>query len=139
LAKGCTAAEIAALQRFRRNSTKNSAHTIIPKKTNAVHRKAPCHGADGRGGGPQGSVLRKTAPDLTKLTLRDGGTFPRQRLERLIDGREEIYAHGSREMPVWGDWFKLEEEEAYEGPTEEEAKIRKRVEDLLNFLQSMQE
>jgi hypothetical protein len=30
-------------------------------------------------------------------------------------------------------------EEAYEGPTEEEAKIRKRVEVLLDFLQSIQD
>jgi hypothetical protein len=98
---------------------------------------AACHGVGGRGGAVPG--LSKPAPDLTKLTLRNGGMFPRESVARSIDGRGEIRAHGSREMPVWGDWFKLEAEEAYEGPTEEEAKIRKRVEDLLDFLESIQD
>jgi mono/diheme cytochrome c family protein len=100
---------------------------------------APCHGEDGRGGGPQAAGLGKPAPDLTKLTARSGGTFPRERVARLIDGREEIYAHGNRKMPVWGDWFKLEGEEAYDGPAGEEARIHKRIEDLIDMLQSMQE
>jgi mono/diheme cytochrome c family protein len=100
---------------------------------------APCHGVDGRGGGPQAAGLGKAVPDLTTLTVRSGGTFPRERLARLIDGRDEISAHGSREMPVWGDWFKLEGEEAYEGTAGEEARIRKRIEDLIDIVQSMQE
>ena len=68
---------------------------------------APCHGDDGRGDGPLVFGLSKPPLDLTKLTARNGGTFPRTRLARLIDVRDEVDAHGSREMPVWGDWFKL--------------------------------
>jgi hypothetical protein len=99
---------------------------------------APCHGEDGRGNGKLAFRLSKPAPDLTKLTVRNGGVFPRERLARLIDGREQINAH-DREMPIWGEWFKLEAEEGFEGPAGEEAKIRKRIDDLLNLLQSMQE
>lgn len=98
---------------------------------------APCHGKAGRGGSVAG--LSKPAPDLTRLTARNGGTFPRERLAQIVDGRKALAAHGSREMPVWGDWFKLEGEEAYEGSAEEEGIIRKRIEDLLDLLQSMQE
>jgi mono/diheme cytochrome c family protein len=100
---------------------------------------ASCHGEDGRGGGPQAADLGRPVPDLTRLTLRNGGTFPRERVARLIDGRDEVSAHGSRKMPVWGDWFKLEGEEAYEGRAAEEATIRKRIEDLIDLIQSMQE
>jgi mono/diheme cytochrome c family protein len=93
---------------------------------------APCHGDDGRGGGPLVFGLSKPPPDLTKLTARNGGTFPRARLARLIDGREDVDAHGSREMPVWGKWFKLE-------PVGDEEAIRKRIDELLNLLESLQE
>jgi hypothetical protein len=99
---------------------------------------APCHGEDARGNGKLAFGLSKPAPDLTRLTVRNGGTFPRERLARLIDGREQVGAH-NREMPIWGEWFKLEAEEGFDGPAGDEAKIRKRIDDLLDLLQSMQE
>jgi hypothetical protein len=99
---------------------------------------APCHGEDGRGNGPLSFGLSRPAPDLTTLARRNGGIFPRDRLARLIDGREEIKAHEDREMPAWGEWFKLEGREGLGGPVEEQ-EIRTRIEDLLNLLESMQE
>ncbi len=83
--------------------------------------------------------LSKPLPDLTKLTARNGGTFPRARLARLIDGREDVDAHGSREMPVWSDWFKLEGEVGLGGPAGDDETIAKRIDDLLNLLESLQE
>jgi hypothetical protein len=91
---------------------------------------APCHGEDGRGNGPLVFGLSKSPPDLTTLAARNGGTFPRARLARLIDGRDEIDAHGNREMPIWGNWFKQEDDEA---------EIGKRIADLLDVLESFQE
>lgn len=82
--------------------------------------------------------LSKPAPDLTHLAIRNGGAFPRERVARLIDGREQMDSH-NREMPIWGDWFKLEAEEGFDGPAGDEAKIRKRIDDLVDLLQSMQE
>src|SRR5215208_4565696 len=99
---------------------------------------APCHGDDGRGNGKMAFGLSKPAPDLTHLAMRNGGAFPRERVARLIDRREQMDAH-NREMPIWGDWFKLEAEEGFEGPAGDEAKIRKRIDDLVDLLQSMQE
>jgi mono/diheme cytochrome c family protein len=104
-----------------------------------AHYCAPCHGDDGRGKGSKTFGLSNPPPDLTQLTVRNGGTFPRERLARLIDGREDITAHNIREMPIWGDWFKLEGEEAFAGVPEQETRIRKRIEELLDLLQSMQE
>jgi hypothetical protein len=98
---------------------------------------APCHGEDGRGSGPLSFGLSKPAPDLTTLARRNGGISPRDRLARLIDGREEIEAHEDREMPAWGEWFKLEGREGLGGADEQE--IRKRIEDLLDLLESMQQ
>jgi mono/diheme cytochrome c family protein len=96
--------------------------TAPPKSAEAAFALycAPCHGEDGRGNGPLSFGLSKPAPDLTKLTQRNGGTFPRERLARLIDGRDELKAHEEREMPAWGEWFKLEGREGLGGPADEQ-------------------
>jgi mono/diheme cytochrome c family protein len=67
---------------------------------------ASCHGATGRGDGPLSVQLRRTPPDLTQFTRRNGGIFPSERVYRIVDGRD-VASHGDREMPVWGDVFKL--------------------------------
>jgi mono/diheme cytochrome c family protein len=65
---------------------------------------ASCHGGTGRGNGPMADQLRQAPPDLTKYTARNGGLFPRERVYRIVDGRD-VSSHGDREMPVWGDVF----------------------------------
>lgn len=40
--------------------------------------------------------------DLTMLAKRNGGVFPAQRAYEIIDGRQEVAAHGPRTMPIWG-------------------------------------
>lgn len=42
---------------------------------------------------------------LTTLARRNHGTFPTDRVRRIIAGDENHAAHGSREMPVWGPVF----------------------------------
>src|SRR4029453_2311867 len=49
---------------------------------------ATCHGLSGRGDGPLAAQMRKVVPDLTKFTIRNGGLFPTDRLERIVDGRD---------------------------------------------------
>jgi mono/diheme cytochrome c family protein len=66
---------------------------------------ASCHGTDARGKGPAAPSLRQSPPDLTQIARRNGGTFPRQRVERIIAGINTPSAHGSRQMPVWGPVF----------------------------------
>lgn len=61
-----------------------------------------CHGRDGQGDGPVASYLTTEPPDLTTIAARRDGTFPEQELAKIIDGRTEVAAHGTREMPVWG-------------------------------------
>lgn len=67
-----------------------------------------CHGSDGKGNGPMAKVLTVKPANLTKLSKRNGGTFPFWRVYRTIDGRERVQTHGPREMPIWGDRFSNE-------------------------------
>jgi hypothetical protein len=99
---------------------------------------ADCHGEDGRGEGSKIFGLSRPPPDLTTLKARNGGVFPRDRLLRIIDGREDIKDHGDREMPVWGDWFKMEAEEGLGGAEGDEETIRKRINRLIDFLETLQ-
>lgn len=64
---------------------------------------ASCHGAEGRGDGPVAPSFSIEVPDLTLIARRRGGEFERDWVERVIDGRTSITAHGSRTMPVWGE------------------------------------
>ena len=66
---------------------------------------ASCHGTSGTGDGPGAASLATPPADLTTLSQRAGGQFDEGAVMAKIDGREEVAAHGSREMPVWGAIF----------------------------------
>jgi mono/diheme cytochrome c family protein len=90
---------------------------------------ASCHGTTGRGDGPLAEQLRRTPPDLTRFTARNGGVFPSERVYRIVDGRG-IPSHGDREMPVWGDAFRSSR--AGEGAKE-------RIAAIVAYLEGIQE
>jgi hypothetical protein len=53
--------------------------------------------------GPGGVTGRRPeAPALDALAARFGSPLRRDELAAFIDGRRELPAHGTREMPVWG-------------------------------------
>ena len=62
---------------------------------------ASCHGATGKGDGPAASDLKTKPTDLTMLAKKSGG-----KVRNYIDGSATAPAHGSREMPVWGTFFR---------------------------------
>jgi mono/diheme cytochrome c family protein len=67
---------------------------------------AVCHGADLKGGGPMAKSLKVIPPNLTGVSVRNGGSFPLVRVQRIISGEELLPAgHGTRPMPVWGPVF----------------------------------
>lgn len=66
---------------------------------------AVCHGVDGKGHGPAAEALKVRPPDLTTLTKRNGGKYPSDHVTSAIRGDLRLAAHGSKEMPVWGDLF----------------------------------
>jgi len=67
---------------------------------------APCHGKDGKGRGPVAEALKAAPADLTMLSRRNGGAFPKDRVRAFVTtGERAIPAHGSTAMPVWGPTF----------------------------------
>jgi mono/diheme cytochrome c family protein len=70
---------------------------------------AACHGTDARGTGPVARTLNKRVPDLTRLADTASGEFPEQAVRDAIDGRSMAISHGTRQMPVWGYEFWVEE------------------------------
>ena len=93
---------------------------------------APCHGRDGKGGGPTAPALKVAPPDLTALARRSGGTFPARRVEAFVTGDEPLpsRAHGSKDMPMWGPIFRELD------PNDRRARIR--VSNIVTYVRNLQ-
>jgi mono/diheme cytochrome c family protein len=92
-----------------------------------------CHGRAGKGDGKLATSLVTAPADLTQLARNNGGVFDADQVYAAIDGREEVAAHGERDMPVWGLSFRHPEAE-----DDQEPAIRARLEDLVAFLATIQ-
>ena len=66
---------------------------------------ASCHGTDAKGKGPVSDQLKIPPPDLTMLAKNNNGVFPTNAVYETIYGSKTIPAHGTHEMPIWGDRF----------------------------------
>ena len=95
---------------------------------------ATCHGTQGKGDGPMGTILAVVPVDLTQIRKRNNGEFPFWRVYELIDGRDMVRGHGARGMPVWGAYFLSEEGGGYL----DEDRVIGRVMGLVYYLQSIQ-
>ncbi len=92
-----------------------------------------CHGSSGTGDGPMAELLKIVPSDLTRLSAEHDGEYPAERVYRVIDGREEIAGHGSRQMPVWGIGF-----QDLGRDDDQEAAVRDKILDLVSYLRSLQ-
>ncbi len=90
-----------------------------------------CHGLEGKGDGVLGPHLKEQPTDLSRLSKRNGGTFPFWKVYGKIDGRDIVGAHGPSDMPVWGT------DEQYEGTSGRLAMGQ--ILEIVFFLQSIQE
>ena len=99
---------------------------------------AACHGVSGIGDGTVGEFMNITPADLTRLSWKNAGLFPRQRLIDVIDGRAEVRVHGLRDMPVWGDWFNAEAVSPDMTPEAREEVVRMRIDSLVNYIETLQ-
>jgi mono/diheme cytochrome c family protein len=95
---------------------------------------ASCHGATGKGDGPVSRSFATEVPDLTLIARRQGGKFPTERIERIIDGRFTLVAHGTRDMPVWG----VELARTEIGSPDAERATQLMIQRLLQYVQSLQ-
>lgn len=97
---------------------------------------AECHGADGKDARPEmRTVPGYVSIDLTQISIRNGGEFPRERVYEEIDGRHRIAAHFRGAMPRWGARYSIDET----GDPEAERRVRERISALVDFVESMQE
>ena len=97
---------------------------------------AVCHGVDGKGQGIMSQYLTVRPTDLTQIAKKNGGTFYFWRVYRVIDGREEVRGHGTRDMPVWGDRFRAQ---AGGNDSGSRAQAAGRLLGLVFYLQHIQE
>ena len=93
-----------------------------------------CHGTNGTGNGPTASALKVKPADLTTISKRSGGEFPSAKMAAIIDGENQIVAHGDREMPVWGHQFRKD----FGGGTFAEEASRGNITVLVEYLKSIQ-
>jgi mono/diheme cytochrome c family protein len=103
---------------------------------------ASCHGRDGKGNGPMALLLKVQPSDLTRISIRNQGTFPVAKVQRIIEGSDQpgtssstTGGHGSREMPVWGPIFSR----ITVTPAGQDADLgRVRIDNLARYLRSIQ-
>ena len=101
---------------------------------------APCHGADGRGGGPAAAALRTRPADLTRIAARHG-TFPVEKITEAVIGLDMPESHGSREMPIWGDRLineALGEETSVAAAKSAAHDVEDRIAALVRYLETIQ-
>lgn len=98
---------------------------------------AVCHGGGLRGDGPMAAILTVTPPDLTRITERYGGAFPRSGIARRIDGRDPILSHGG-DMPIFGAVF-TERSVAVAGADGQSILISPEAFALLEYIEAAQE
>lgn len=95
---------------------------------------AACHGSDAGGTGPVALTMSKQVPDLTRLVASSGDEFPAGAIRDAIDGRSMAISHGTRQMPVWGYEFWVEEG----ADVVAERTAREMIDRIVVFLESIQ-
>jgi len=91
---------------------------------------AVCHGSDAKGTGPAAAALKMKPADLTEISQKNGGKYPEIRVQRVINGEDEMSAHGSRDMPVWGPIFR------HMGSNEDQGAVR--IFNLVKYIEQIQ-
>jgi mono/diheme cytochrome c family protein len=92
---------------------------------------AVCHGVDGKGNGPAAPALKMQPTDLTMLSHNNGGTYPAMKISSAIRGEDNVPAHGTKDMPVWGRLF-------WSISGGHEAEVQQRVVNLNKYIESLQ-
>jgi mono/diheme cytochrome c family protein len=92
---------------------------------------AVCHGINGTGNGPAAPALKVPASDLTVLASKNGGKYPAFKVSAILRGEEALAAHGSKDMPIWGNLF-------WSLSGGHEAEVQQRITNLNKYIESLQ-
>jgi mono/diheme cytochrome c family protein len=112
---------------------RETARRVASTDGKVIYREycAVCHGVDGKGNGPAAQALNTPPPDLTTYAQRQEGRFSEMDLRTVIEGEKNVAAHGSKEMPIWGNIFRV-----LTGGDPQERDLRMR--NLIEHIRSMQ-
>jgi mono/diheme cytochrome c family protein len=111
-----------------------------------------CHGSRAGGDGWLSRYLTRTPPALNNLSRHYGGKFPAEIVRMIIDGRRQVVMHGPRDMPVWGDVFRVDYSQHTVRPPEAvspqpphfppppgaEAYVQQNIQALVDYLEQIQ-
>ena len=92
---------------------------------------AACHGPTGKGDGPAASELKVPPVDLTQLAKKNGGKFPVDHVRAILDFGVNSPAHGTNEMPVWGQLFHALDQN-------DQVKVNLRIQNLVEYIRTLQ-
>lgn len=95
---------------------------------------APCHGKDGTGNGPAAPALKKTPTNLAALARNNGGKYPAEHVAAVLTFGDEKAAHGSKDMPVWGQLF----ESLNWSSSTKDVEAKQRINQLNRYIESLQ-
>jgi len=100
---------------------------------------ASCHGPEGAGNGPMADQLTTPPANLQML----GNKYSISQWYEVIDGRKTFRAHGTSDMPIWGDAYagiakEMGGKEKAPSQVEIEQDINGRILSLIYYLQTIQ-
>lgn len=96
-----------------------------------INHCAACHGAEAKGDGPAATALKTLPTDLTVLAKKNGGKFPADHVYSSIVGDLNVPAHGTPEMPMWGNVYRSMSKG-------HQAEVQQRVANLTSYIESLQ-
>lgn len=102
---------------------------------------AVCHGMTGMGNGPYAGIINTRIPDITMLQKNNNGVFPYDQVYEVIDGRKGLEAHGTRDMPIWGNEYNAKAAGYYADYIRDynaEGFVRGRIIALIGYIYSLQ-
>jgi len=94
---------------------------------------ASCHGTNGSGAGA--TLTEANPPDLTQLSMKNGGKFPFAEVYRSVDGREMKGLHKRFAMPFWGEYL---QQQTGKSGAESEAEVKQRIVGIVRYLETIQ-
>ena len=95
---------------------------------------APCHGTEGKGNGPAAAAMKTAPSNLTMLAKNNGGKYPAAHVRAVLMFGAGTAAHGSKDMPVWGDLF----QSLNWSSSGKQVEAEQRINNLNNYLESLQ-
>jgi mono/diheme cytochrome c family protein len=91
---------------------------------------ASCHGSSGHGDGPVADLGPRPS-DLTRLSARNAGVFPRADVRATLEGTRRAPGHETALMPNWREVLRKVERS-------DERTIAARIEALVSHVESLQ-